>query len=367
MRARSALVTTGLLLFGCSQADPAFEVREAKEIGLVPNAPDIIGRDGGDSAVVWGRSVWLYGDTVLTIDDDVGTNWHSNSASSTTDLDASDGLGDFVEEHEATSGAVAYFLPETDDEARFNSAHRGDPCEETPCGDRWAIWPGAMVFDEERQRALLFYGLVFVGEEALAGGQSLAIWDDPASPPRRPAFHPDSDHPTLLFPEGELPVGAAALIEGDELFAFGCPKDYVSYPCKLAKIALSQVEDPAAWRYWNGDDWTADPAEAETLFDGWVTMSVFFNPHIGAWMTVYSSLFSNDVVARTAPALTGPWSEERLVFTADRKDEDSWTYDALVHPEFTEEDGKVLYMTFTRPNDNGWFGSETPLVRVELE
>jgi hypothetical protein len=71
------------------------------------------------------------------------------------------------------------------------------------------------------------------------------------------------------------------------------------------------------------------------------------------------------VVIRSAPALIGPWSEPAKLFTADHKSKDGWTYDALPHPEFAEENGRVQYVTFSRPTGE-FLASEVAVVRVEL-
>ena len=95
-------------LLGCRAPGP--EVSSAVEIGTLEQSEMIEGRDGGGSAVAWGRSVWVYGDTVLTVADEQGRNWHHNSYSMTEDLDASDGITGFVEPLDS-AGAPQHFIP----------------------------------------------------------------------------------------------------------------------------------------------------------------------------------------------------------------------------------------------------------------
>lgn len=78
-------------------------------------------------------------------------------------------------------------------------------------------------------------------------------------------------------------------------------------------------------------------------------------------------MFSNDVHVRTAPALTGPWSDEGTLFTADRKGRGGNSDDAQPHAEYAEGGGRVLYVTYSRPTGNGRFASELALVEVTLE
>jgi hypothetical protein len=75
---------------------------------------------------------------------------------------------------------------------------------------------------------------------------------------------------------------------------------------------------------------------------------------------------SNDVVLRSAPALTGPWSEPLRLFVADPGASEGSAYDAQEHPQFAEERGRVLYITHSRPDGKTWFSARFPLIHVEL-
>jgi hypothetical protein len=86
------------LLAGCFVAEPGLvTVVEAREVGALEQSAKIQGRDGGGSAVVWDRTVFIFGDTVLNVPDVEGETWHHNSFSSTLDSDASDGIGPLSE------------------------------------------------------------------------------------------------------------------------------------------------------------------------------------------------------------------------------------------------------------------------------
>src|ERR1700679_1808503 len=105
-------------------------------------------------------------------------------------------------------------------------------------------------------------------------------------------------------------------------------------------------------------------SERGTLFSGASTTTVEFNAYLGAYTAVYAETLSNTVVIRTAPALTGPWSDPEILFTANKPEGNA--YDAASHPEYEEQNGKVLYFTCSRSNGQGWFGAEFALVRVTL-
>jgi hypothetical protein len=126
------------------------------------------------------------------------------------------------------------------------------------------------------------------------------------------------------------------------------------------------VTDQGAWRFWDGAAWSDRTDAAAPVFQGASIADVHYNAFLGRWIAVYSAPLSDDVVMRTAPELTGPWSNPIHLFTADRKGDTGFTYDALAHPDLAEENGRIEYVTFSRPNGQGWLASEFAVVRVEL-
>lgn len=364
-----ALVIPLPLLVGCGDA-AEMTVVSAKEVFVLEQADSIQGRDGGGSAVAWGHSIWSYGDTVLNFEDEKGTNWHHNSFSFTDDLNASDGITGFQERPDSV-GAPGYLIAPTDEEEAFNEAHRGDPCAETPCGARWAVWPGEPIFDKQRDQALIFYGLIYAepGDFNFHGvGQGVAIWKSFDSAPERPIITPDAEHPTLLFGEKEPNYGLAPVIKDDMLYSYCCDSaEPLGPPCSLARVPLDHVLERAAWEYWDGDAWSSDINAAETLFEGAPIMTVNWNEHLKRFTAIYSEPLSNNVLIRTATELTGPWSDPETLFVADRKTGEGSVYDANPHQEYEEDGGRVLYISHSRPTGEGWFGAEFAVVRVELE
>ena len=82
-----------LVMLACQGDPPASDVVESVDLGPLETSDTIRGRDGGYSGGVFGRSVWLYGDTVLAISDESGETWHNSSMSFTDDFDPRDGVG----------------------------------------------------------------------------------------------------------------------------------------------------------------------------------------------------------------------------------------------------------------------------------
>lgn len=170
------------------------------------------------------------------------------------------------------------------------------------------VWPGPPIWDAARGRALIFYGLIYgePGPFNFRGvGESIAVWRD------------------------------------------------------------FDALERAAWQVWDGAGFSGDVGKAKPLFDGAPIMSVHHAPALGRYLAVYAAPVSRDVELRTAPALSGPWSAPLRLFVTD-PGAGEWTYDAVAHAALAEDDGRVLYVTYSRPTGETWFSARFPLVRVEL-
>ncbi|MFH1463950.1 MAG: DUF4185 domain-containing protein [Pseudomonadota bacterium] len=357
------MLTPLALLLACHA--PGVQVVDARELGSLEQSAWITGRDGGYAGPAFGQDVWLYGDTILSVENEDGATWCNNTASWTADLDASDGLTDFTDWADGR-GVPVEFLPRTDEEAAFNAAHEGDDCAEEPCGARWALWPAALVADEPRERALVFYHLIYAepGEwNFSAAGGGIATWGGLDLAPERPEVSPGAEHPTLLFQAGEPELGAAALVEGDDLYAFACEGGYAK-PCVLGRVPLSDALDRGAWAFWDGGGWSAEVGAAEALFDAHTMLSVQHLAAFDLYIALYNRPMDDRVYLRSAPALTGPWSRDEAVFVAEPSWDGAAAYGAMAHPELDRGDGRFIYLTYFRsPAD--WEG-EIRLVELEL-
>jgi hypothetical protein len=341
--------------------DPAVRLVSFQEIEVIPQATSIQGRSGGRSALLWGKSVWTFGTTVLNAADAAGTNWHASSMSTSDDLIGSDGIVGFVEQTD-TAGAPVIFLPPTAAEASYNELHKDE-------GARYEAQPTGTVFDEPRQRALVFYDLFYTRPGTYQRvGQSIALWSAIDGAPQRPEIAPTDEHPTNLFRAGEPGFGGGAQIVGDELYSLACEfaGDGYRHPCQLAKVPLDEAMTRASWRVWDGTDFSANLEDAATIFEASRAISVSWNSHIERWIAVYAEPLSSWIVARTAAELTGPWSDPARLFQAPPRDA-WWVTDAVHHDAYTENDGQTLYVSYSRPNpDRGVFASDVVWVRVDI-
>jgi len=122
---------------------PSLTVVNVKDLGTIPTNDDVLGRDGGYSALFQGQSVWLYGDTFLAQPNAENFSLISDSWSYTSGLNAAHGISGFQQPIDS-AGAPTMLLPETAAEAAFNAAHNRSNCQQHPaardgrCG--WRPW-----------------------------------------------------------------------------------------------------------------------------------------------------------------------------------------------------------------------------------
>jgi hypothetical protein len=348
----TALAWPVLFGFGCAGQDAEVSVDEVEALGVMPGPAGVVGRDGGVSGRFRDRSVWVYGDTVVSEAGSYPNTWRNNSMSWTSDLDASDGLADFVQPVD-DSGAPREFFPRTAEEEAFNAAHldRGDgTCAATdgaPCGARLAVWGSGPLEDPARDRALLTYGKVLAAPGDFNFsilGTSLAVWSDFDQGPERPLVDGSLEDPRLLFDASEGEFAIPVSFE-QNLYLFSCSgQGAAAHGCRLARAPLEHVLERSAWRFRGGGAWLERADHAVKLFDGSPNMTVHYNAHVGRWLALYISW--GMIVLRTARALEGPWSEELGVY---RPREDNALH-ALAHAELQQRDGATEYVSYLAEN-----------------
>jgi hypothetical protein len=346
------------------------QVVATRDIGAIANDPQVLTRDCGYSAWFRGRSVWFFGDTILRTPNADNQQLLCNSWSLSHDRDGTDGIGGLLPPADGVGASMA-LVPLTGEEAAFNLLHQGRECLAAPCETRWALWPGTIAVDEEADVAYLFYHKVMVGGGDYnfdKVGHSVAIMNNPDAPAERPEFGLYEDYPTLLFSEERDGFGSAAVQVGQFLYIYGCEMqaDDVAKPCRLARVRIDRVLERKAWKFYHGQgQWSTSLVGASTVFRGNDMMSVFYNEYLGRYVAVYSQPLGTRVMIRTAERPEGPWSRASVLFECrDSQGFMGWIYDALAHPELSNDKGRTLYLTYSR--HTGLFRTEFRLVAVEV-
>lgn len=343
-------------------------VEKVADLGIIKTAPAIWGRDGGFSALFQNRSIWIFGDTIVSQKDHSAPTLLSNSCSWTIDRDAGDGITGF-EFYQDPRGIPLELFPFTPEEHAFNRDHQAENCPIEPCGARWALWPGAIISDSADNRLLLFFKKVLVKPGVLnfqTAGHGMAVWRRLDEAPERIRYDQDEKWPRLMFGENEPAFGSAAIVVHSMVYVFGCSLDGDSKPCRLARVPLANVTDRDAWEFYSASQkWQKEIDGTKVVLDGNDMMSISYNSYLKRYLTVYSQPMSTSVMLRTAKYLEGPWSKPLKAFDAKAPaNAIGWIYDALEHPEYAQDNGRMIYITYSR--QTGPLTFEMRLVAVTL-
>lgn len=113
-------------------------------------------------------------------------------------------------------------------------------------------------------------------------------------------------------PKAPVPAGSTP---GGTVYVYGIPGGRYG-DLSLAKVAAAQLTDASAYRYWNGTTWMAGEANATPVVKGPVgELSVRWSSYYEQWIMMYLVDDTGEIVLRTAPAPTGPWSAAQVVTT----------------------------------------------------
>jgi hypothetical protein len=227
-----------------------------------------------------------------------------------------------------------------------------------------------VVASSDGTRAYVFYDKIFGGPNGQwdfrSVGRSIAVWNRLEEPPARPVINPGSEHPTLLFPAGDVQMGHGAVVENEMLYAFGCESGWLKWPVIVGRVPFDQALERSAWRFYTGNgEWSADWTRAIPVLEGAPMLSVSWNRWLDRYISVYSVPLKNRIVVRTAVRPEGPWSDPlNAADCVEPVTTNQWCYSGLSHDEFSREDGRVMYFSYYR--ETGFLQGEIRMVEVSF-
>jgi hypothetical protein len=138
---------------------------------------------------------------------------------------------------------------------------------------------------------------------------------------------------------------------GDHLYLWGC----LQTAMYLARTRPETIEELDSYEYLveapNSKQpnaqarWAKQFEPTAPLFDSVPNeMSAAFNPYLRCHVAFHALNREHKIVMRTAPKITGPWSEGEVVFRPERIAEGDLIYAAKEHPELARE--AAIYVTF---------------------
>jgi hypothetical protein len=153
-----------------------------------------------------------------------------------------------------------------------------------------------------------------------------------------------------LVPDGiHAYPSATAVVNGKYVYIFALLETDLR-PMLLTRVPLDGLNSPAEHLQYlsKSGDWKPGFTTADAMHvmkHGNTEMTVRYHPVLKKWVAIlnYPKLFSDEIVARTAPQLTGPWSEDREIYRIPEMqkgepgyDKDTFCYAGKEHPEFRQ-------------------------------
>jgi serine/threonine protein kinase len=336
---------------------PGIFVEEAWDLGPLRFDANVIGCEGGAySTLLGGRSVWIFGETKTANPEKNGDTLRQATVAWTDSVSTREGPAPLQLLKDDT-GRPREFLPLTRDDRVFNDAHNGENCIE-PCGVKWALAPGAVVADPERDRVLVFYRRMLKRggwKDDDRVGASLAVWTRDSIMPDWPVVRSETDVPAIHFGPDEPEWGSAALVVGDWMYAYAS-EDKGSHSCLIARVPLAAALNRFSWQYFAANGrWSNNWKEARPVLQGkvqWGILSVHWNPFFGKFLAICSRPLDARIDIRFADHPEGPWSDAGLIGADTLRSGPGWfwTNYGLGHPEIARDGGRTEYVTYWRRN-----------------
>ena len=316
---------------------PCFEAsawREADQ--LFHRDPHWVGGDGASSVDLGdGRILWLFGDSWIDSTGQrtrQGARMVSNSVAVQVGADPATALIGFYWGR-AGDGSPAAFIPDEGDERHWfgNGVRVGD-------------------------RLLLFLNRVRSADTGLgfeSAGWTAWMVDNPDAEPSTWRMARLATPPNPL---GALVGFSAVLRLGGHVYAFGSQDPVKSHPIFVVRWPVQQARQGALSNpeWWAGErlGWVPDSSAAprQPIFEnGQSELTVHADEATERFLAVQTQGFGPAyVMMRAALALTGPWSEPKMMYRPSEYHRPNvMIYAAKAHPELTGADLVLTYATNT--------------------
>ncbi len=319
-----------------AKLSPREEARPAPELdALFQRADGWIGGDGAYSVALGkDRTLWLFSDTW------VGKVREGKRADASI---VNNSLG--VQEGSGAATKVRFL---------FGKGEAGKPAAWlTPADGRGWFWLQAGVLVNHK----LYVFLAQIEKADRPGvfgfrqvGQWLGIVANPNDEPENWRLQ-QKKLPFVEFSKKHtLNFGTAVLQESGYLYVYGFQETgkfgALGRRMVLARVEADKIEDFADWRFFDEGEWHKDAGRVTGLAGGFAPeCSVSYLPKQRLYAAVYTELgLSPRILARTAPAPWGPWSEPVRLYKCPEpaRDKRLFCYAAKAHPTLAAGDELVI-------------------------
>ena len=338
---RKMLVLVGLTLGLATPAAAQDFTVEVTRIGALTGpdapvdmkAPDICGTDIGTMAEIGGRILMAFGDTFGWADgrcQRFGPNWRSNVLAFTSDSDPSDGVA--IESWYVGGDGKAKAVAEGVHQDAFKGEQSRIPTAMVTVGETVYL------------HTMSVHGFATMGGVWLCNNSRFySSTDEGATWKAAPTTF--GDYKSSFNMLALSAARGAGNEDGAYVYAVGTPCGRYA-GARLARVPAGSILDNAAWEYFDGENWSANRADAaEIIKPGVGEGSLAWNAGLGKWMYTTLNELSAQIELRLADELTGDWSDPIVLTTiADNPQ----AYGAFMTPSWISEDGRTIYFVMSQ-------------------
>lgn len=149
-----------------------------------------------------------------------------------------------------------------------------------------------------------------------------------------------------MFQEGKVLWGSAVLEQGNYTYVYGT-EDPVFIPgdapqAHVARVQRKELEDRAAWEFWDGHEWTSDALKSARLGAQVSNQFSAITAADGSTTIITQQGLDPSIRAWNAPSPQGPFTNSTVAATIPDLPNGRHSYNSVAHPQLTTEDGLLL-------------------------
>jgi hypothetical protein len=138
----------------------------------------------------------------------------------------------------------------------------------------------------------------------------------------------------------------------------------------LARVSVKRIEDPAAYEFFAGDDWSTNRAGAKVILrEAYGQVSIAWVPALRRYVMATSSdtRRPHEIQLRESRRPEGPWSEPTRITVPEMPGKKTQlVYCTFLHPELSDARTLRLVATFCRVLDGNWELSNPEWLTITL-
>lgn len=328
----------------------SLKVEKVENGGLLftDNPAGVSGVDGGYSLPIGNQSLWLFGDVFLLHPNRPEKPYVGAVSNCALLLPKGKGvtpLRRYTFLTDAKTGLARQVIPRMGGE-----------------GTDTLLWPFGSWYDAPNRRVYLYYAIVrATGSGGPFGfrvvGQGLARAD--VGEPKKLQFTrlKAPQNGWLWWPGSETLFGSAVVSNRPEsdpyLYLVGFQERGGQKAGKMARVRKQEIENPAAYEYFAGGAdtprWSrilSEAADIAGLTDFPSELSIAYNAYCGGYLAVHSVNIEERLRLSVAPNPWGPYRPIGEVGAKHRAFDNAFCYAGKEHPELSEQNGRILYVTY---------------------